>query len=265
MSNLPHDLLPITRPLEDSNSPNEVYFYNEVIQPLIKDIVQMEANGIPIDLDKVSELENVVVNVLDKVHKKLADNEVMLDFLKFVDVQYKKDKTKKLESKKKEPQDFIKPFDIKNTTHRTYVVNTYLITTGKTDMVMDKWSIKDLRKLNQILASKFISDLLAGNITDYMKAYISTAMYNLASVKADIFNENKINSKINQLEKQDLIHSFNPGSSLQKQMFFEYYGIESESETKAGNPQWDRAELLRLQSLLKTMIDEKGESHESES
>ena len=67
MSNLPHDLLPITRPLEDSNSPNEVYFYNEVIQPLIKDIVQMEANGIPIDLAKVTVLEDTVTTVLDEV------------------------------------------------------------------------------------------------------------------------------------------------------------------------------------------------------
>ena len=97
-----------------------------------------------------------------------------------------------------------------------------------------------------------------------MQTYINTAMYQLAQIKSEIYNENKIDSKINQLQEQDLIHSFNPGSSTQKQMFFEYYGIESENETKAGNPQWDRAELLRLQSLLKTMIDEKGDSHESD-
>ena len=265
MNKLPHDLLPIKRPLEDSNSPNEVYFYNEVIQPLIKDIVQMEANGIPIDLSKVSKLETTVVDVLSEVHKKLANNDMMLDFLKSVATQYKKDKAEELESKKKEPEDFLKPFDAKNTTHRTFVVNTYLTSNGKDDMIMEKWGVKDLKKLNQILASKFISDLLEGNIQDYMQTYINTAMYQLAQIKSEIYNENKIDSKINQLQEQDLIHSFNPGSSTQKQNFFKFYGIESEKETKAGNPQWDRTELLRLQELLKIMIDEKGDSHEPES
>ena len=262
LNSIPHDLLPIKRPLEDNNLPNEVYFYNEVIQPLIKDIVQMEANGIPIDLSKVSKLEAIVVDVISEVHKKLANNDMMLNFLKSVTTQYKKDKTKELESKKKEPEDFLKPFNIKNTTHRTFVVNTYLTSNGKDDMVMEKWGIRDLKKLNQILASKFISDLLEGDIQDYMQTYINTAMYKLAQTKSEIYNENKIDSKINQLQEQDLIHSFNPGSSTQKQNFFKFYDIESEKETKAGNPQWDRTELLRLQKLLETMIEEKGDNYD---
>ena len=262
---IPHDLLPIVRPLEDTTQYDETYFYENVVQPLIKDIVQMEANGIPIDLSKVSKLETTVVDVLSEVHKKLANNDMMLDFLKSVTTQYKKDKAEELESKKKEPEDFLKPFDVKNTTHRTFVVNTYLTSNGKDDMIMEKWGVKDLKKLNQILASKFISDLLEGNIQDYMQIYINTAMYRLAQMKSEIYNENKIDSKINQLQNQDLIHSFNPGSSTQKQNFFKFYGIESEKETKAGNPQWDRTELLRLQKLINIMIDEKGESHESES
>ena len=54
-----------------------------------------------------------------------------------------------------------------------------------------------------------------------------------------------------------LIDKFNPGSSVQKQEFFEFYGIESDKETKAGNPQWDRDALEELQKLLKTMIEDK--------
>ena len=265
MTHIPHDFLPIVRPLEDTTQYDETYFYENVVQPLIKDIVQMEANGIPIDLKKVAKLETTVDDVLGEVHHKLANNEMMLDFLKSVATQYKKDKAEELESKKKEPEDFLKPFDAKNTTHRTFVVNTYLTSNGKDDMIMEKWGVKDLKKLNQILASKFISDLLEGNIQDYMQTYINTAMYQLAQTKSEIYNENKIDSKINQLQEQDLIYSFNPGSPTQKQNFFKFYGIESEKETKAGNPQWDRKELERLQKLLKIMIDEKGDSHESES
>ena len=266
LNSIPHDLLPIKRPLEDSNSPNEVYFYNEVIQPLIKDIVQMEANGIPIDLKKVAKLETTVDDVLGEVHRKLANNDMMLDFLKSVAKEHKKAKTEELESKKKEAADFLKAFDAKNTTHRTYVVNSYLISQGKEDMMMDKWSIKDLKKLNQILASKFLSDLLLNeDIQEYMQLHINKGMLALAEAKAEAYNKNKIETKINNLQEANLISSFNPGSSTQKQNFFKFYGIESEKETKAGNPQWDRTELLRLQKLLKIMIDEKGDSHESES
>ena len=260
MSNLPHDLLPITRPLEETNLPSDTSFYDNVVKALIPDIVQMEANGIPIDLSKVSKLETTVTEVLSEVHKKLANNDIMLDFLKSVAKQYKKDKTEELVNKKKEPEDFLKPFDAKNTTHRTFVVNTYLTSNGKDDMTMEKWGVKDLKKLNQILASKFISDLLEGNIQDYMQTYINTAMYRLAKDKADAYNKNKVDSKINQLQEQDLIHSFNPGSSTQKQNFFKFYGIESEKETKAGNPQWDRTELLRLQKLLGIMIDKEQDN-----
>ena len=137
---LPHDLLPITRPLEETNLPSDTYFYDNVIQPLIKDIIQIEANGIPIDLKKVAKLETTVNGVLDEVHRKLANNDMMLDFLKSVAKEHKKAKTEELENKKKEAADFLKTFNAKNATHRTYVVNSYLISQGKEDMVMDKWS-----------------------------------------------------------------------------------------------------------------------------
>ena len=94
MENLiPHNLLPIVRPLEDTTQYNETYFYENVIQPLIKDIVQMEANGIPIDLKKVAKLETTVDDVLGEVHRKLANNDMMLDFLKSVAKEHKKAKT----------------------------------------------------------------------------------------------------------------------------------------------------------------------------
>ncbi len=266
MENLiPHNLLPIVRPLEDTTQYDETYFYENVVQPLIKDIVQMEANGIPIDLTKVSVLEDTVTNVLDEVYKKLANNELMLKFLRTVTTQYKKDKAEELETKKKTSEDFIKPFDIKNKVHRSYAVNTYLLSIDRKDMCMEEWSVKDLRKLNQILASNFLQALLDKIVNSSMEVYITSAMEALANDKADIYNKNKIDTKIEQLQEQDIIRGFNPGSPVQKQNFFKFYGIESEKETKTGNPQWDRTELLRLQELFKIMIDEKGDLHESES
>ena len=262
LNSIPHDLLPIKRPLEDSNSPNEVYFYNEVIQPLIKDIVEIEANGIPIDLSKVSKLEEVVDNVLSEVHKKLTNNKIMLEFLEKESDKYKKNKTEELENKVKTYENFLKPFDIKNKIHRTFVVNTYLISQVHNDKIMNEWSIKDLKLLNQIIGSKFIQNILDKKVEFWMEDTINLAMVRLAQIKADIYNKNKIESKINTINEQNLILKFNPGSSIQKQNFFNYYGIESEKETKTGNPSFDRKELERLQKLILMMIDEKDDIHE---
>ena len=252
----PHDLLPIVRPLETTVYPDNTFFYENVVKKLIPDIIQMEANGIPINLDKVNELEKVVTNVLDEARNKLANNDMMLDFLKYTEDKFKKDKTIELEAKKKDTSDFLKSFNIKNTIHRTFVVNHHLDKHNKSDMKIDKWSIKDLKKLNQILVSKFISDLLDNNIQEYMKPEIEEAMIKLAETKADIFNKNKIETKIEDLQNKNLIDNFNPASSLQIQNFFEYYNIKSENKTKGGNPQWDRAELERLQKLLNLLIKE---------
>lgn len=253
----PHNLLPIIRPLEDITELPETYFYDNVVQHLIKDIVRIEANGIPVCLEEVQSLENTVVNVLEEVRTKLQNNSVMLQFLAKQNEEARKDKTTQLESKKKSLTDFIKPFDISNKVHRTYLVNTYLRSTSKEDMCLQEWSIKDLKKLNQIIASKTIQDILDKKISTYLQQYIDIAMVALATDKAELFNKNKIETKIENLKETNLIYSFNPSSPLQKQKLFEFYNVKSESKTARGQPQWNRAELERLQKFLAVQIDSK--------
>lgn len=253
----PIDLLPIIRPLEDSNPPDGTYFYDNVIKYLIPDIIKMESNGIPINLDKVAEVQNTVDTVLDNVKDKLATNKLMLEFLSNKDNIAKQNKINSLNEKLKTPEDFIKPFNSKNKIHRTYVINEFLKETNREDMILEEWSIKDIKKLNQIIASNFINNLLDNSIKDYMIPIIDKAMYALATIKAEIYNKNKIKSKIESLDKVKLIDKFNPGSSTQKQEFFKFYDIKSDKETKTGNPQWDRDALEELQKLLKTMIEDK--------
>ena len=257
MHKSPIDLLPIKRPLEDDNFPEETFFYENVIKELIPDVLRFESNGIPINLEKLSEVEDTVNNILSTVRNKLDNNKLINDFLSYKDNIIKDKKCLALKTKEKTYKDFIKPFDIKNKIHRTFVINQYLLDNNKEDMIMNEWSIKDLKKLNQIIASKFINDLLNNDIQDYMNFIIDKAMIELATVKANTYNKNIIENKINKICNEKLIDSFNPGSSLQKQEFFKFYGIESESETKAGNPQWNREELEKLQQLLNVMIKDK--------
>lgn len=255
----PHDLLPIDKPSIEPHKDDSTYFYEKVVKHLIPDMVRMMNNGIPIDLQKVSELEDTVVSVLDKVHDKLRTNDLMLEFLKETSTGIKKQKIKQLEAKKKEPSDFLKEFDPKNKIHRTYLVNTYLKYEGKDDMILPEWSVKDLKKLNQIIASKFIDDLLnkSSEYTKYGNNLITMAMEQLACDKCEAYNKNRIESKIQSLDNSDIITLFNPGSDVQKRNLMKFLGIESENTTKAGNEQWNRNELQRLQKLIDVLLDEK--------
>ena len=87
-------------------------------------------------------------------------------------------------------------------------------------------------------------------------------MHQLAKDKCEIYNKNKIDSKIESLETSNLGVAFNPASAPQKQQFFDYCGIESENQTKAGNDQWNRPELEKLQKLLKMMIETEENKNE---
>lgn len=260
----PHDLLPIKRPLEDNVWPDDMYFYNNVIKPLIPDIIRLEATGIPINLEKVSEVEKAVESVLSEVAENLANNPLMKAFLseKFSYVQ--KTVSEETKSKEKSPENFYKDFDPKNKIHRSFVVNMYLRTNGHEDKTMDEWTKKDLKKLNQFIASKFLTDLIADNIQDYMQDIIKSAMSELASAKAKAYNKNKVEASQKKMEDKKAKLYFNPGSAQQKAQFFDYLGIDSENTTKAGNPQWDKSALENLHKLIKIMLDEKGEKHGSD-
>lgn len=253
----PIDLLPIKRPLEDSEEPTQTFFYDNVASKLVTDIVRLEANGIPIDLNKVAAVEDTVNSVLENVYSKLDQNNLMIRFLTQENNLKIQSKTQELEAKQKTITDFLVPFNPKNKVHRTYVINTYLSQNNYDDMCMDEWSLKDLKKLNQIIGSTFISNLVNNTIQSFMHSTINTAMEQLAADKAETYNKNKIKTKIENLKTDKLIRNFNPGSALQKQKFFSFLGIESEKETKGGNPQWDKKELERLQKLIGMLIDDK--------
>lgn len=250
----PWDLLPINNPKDEQ--PDKDYFYNNVVKYLIPDIVEMEANGIPISLDKVAELDEIVSKTLEEVKERLKNNPLVIKFLESKYIKVKKQKIENIKQKKKEITDFIVEFNIKNKIHRSYVINTYLDSIENSHMKMDEWSIKDTKKLNQIIASKFISDLLDSK--EFKDNYhINEGMKKLASNKCEAYNKNKIEKKIETVQQEKSLPEFNPSSSSQLGEFFKFYEIESENITPAENPKWDRQELERVQRMLKIEIERK--------
>lgn len=261
----PIDLLPINNPQDDPNPPTEYDFYLNVVKPLAKDIIKMEATGIPINLEKVSEVEQVLDNVLNNVTKVLLENPLVIKYLKEKTDKMIQNEYGKADKKKKSWEDFIKPFDRTNTVHRTQIVNYYLTRNHSSIIAsdataMEKWTIKDLKQLNQFMCSDFIDRLINDkDLSPYEDEYIKPAMELLAKMKADIFNKN-IEAKKANIKVEE---TFNPASTKHKQEFFTFLGIESESETKKGNPQFNRDELNKLLQYVNGYIDTKENEDDS--
>lgn len=245
---LPHDLLPIKRP--DEYEPTDtLYFYTHVAKPLIPDVIRIMENGIPIDLDKVIELENVVNTVLEESDNVIRNNPLIQEFIV--------EKNKQLKQFKKESiiidiDKYRVEFKLSNATHRRYAVEAYLASKGLIDEYGkdSDWSMKDIRQLNSVLNSTYLERLL--NKIDISKDPITiAAMNNLAKDKASIAEKKKL-TKVDEIK----VVEFNPASTTQLSEFFEYYDIESENTTPAGKASWNRASLEALLKEIESQIEE---------
>ena len=147
----PIDLLPIEHPIKVDPSVGELdYFYENVSKYLIEDVIKIMSNGIPIDLAKVAELETTVTNVLDDVTTRLASNSVIQDFQAFMYPKKFKAFKDELELRKRPISYYIKEY--KGTIpHRSWVINSILISEGRSDLVKPKWTLKELKMLIYVL------------------------------------------------------------------------------------------------------------------
>jgi len=237
----PHDLLPVLEPKEHSPPPG--YFYENVIRPLIPDIVRIMLNGIPMDLEKVDELREVVEDVLETVQSTLDKNKTIRAFQA---QKFPKERNKfiaEMKSKMKPLEHFLKEFKDSNKIHRTYIINAYLSENDLQQYHLDEWLVKDVKDLIKMLKQPilelvseletpqptFFDDVLAKKLTP---AQTENGMYRLAMDKQTIYNKT-YHDKIANVVLTDLVRPFNAGSSDQKNELFEYLGIKSEKLGKA--------------------------------
>ena len=75
----PDDLLPAPEPR--TVSPPEDYFYDNVVKHLVKDTVRIMNTGLPIDLDRVEELEVELDSIIAEVKTTLANNTYIQQYL----------------------------------------------------------------------------------------------------------------------------------------------------------------------------------------
>lgn len=185
----PWSLLPAPEPCTISPPPN--YFYEEVAKHLIKDTVRLMANGLPIDLQKVQELEATLDETLSKVQQSLASNPIVRQYLSERYSRLTKEYIADQQSKMKPPDHFFKPFSHKNMDHRSYFM--YLFIQGKDINPPDellpsgipKWSANDVKKLSGTYV--ILKKLLDGTISP-SNLFVQQAMQLIAQHKSEIYN-----------------------------------------------------------------------------
>ena len=229
----PWELLPAPVPKDAVYTDD--FFYTNVAKPLIYDTVRIMANGLPVDLAKVQELEDTLDEVLASVKESLRANPIVQNYLKQRYTNLVSAYKEEQQSKLKTASDFIKPFNHKDMNHRSYFMHIFcqgksipqpeaLLPTG-----IPKWTANDVKKLTG--TNPALTMLLAGTLSSTNTITLK-AMELLAQHKADTYNKSyqdniKSPTKVAMPE-------FNPASPDQKHdILTGILGYESSNLTDA--------------------------------
>lgn len=251
----PWDLLPVKEP--KTENPDDDYFYKNVIKHLIPDVVRVMANGIPIDIDKVRELEATLNDVLEKVDNSVQNNTYIKQFQILQHTELQKIYIAEQRLKMKLPKHFLKEFKPSDMTHRSYFMEEIYkdILKNATKNVnspykpedtlvtgIPKWTLADAKRYTTVHPAV---RLLVTKLIVPTNKFAKAAMKQLAIDKATIYNKRYYNNIENSSELK--LPPFNVASSTQKRKLFDWLGISSDKVSKdTGLPKWDRDEVERV-------------------
>lgn len=242
----PWDLLQNAKNPKGLHLPNS-YFYHYVAKHLVRDTVRLMMNGLPIDLQQVRKLENELVGLIEATENEVNDNPLMREFNTLRQEAMREAAINSLLSKRKKPNEFLKPFKPSDAIHRSFYMDIFADRVGlskpqeKLEIGASKWSHKLIKQLS---ATYPFLQSLASKTVDPSSPTAIEAMALLAKAKADEFNA-KIKEKINSLSVS--IPAFNLGSAQQKQEFFAWLGLESDAKSPTtGLDSWSRDQIERV-------------------
>jgi hypothetical protein len=250
--NNPIDLLPIADPISYDPSEGQLdYFYENVTKHLIPDVIRIMNNGIPIDLDKVKELETTVTNVLADVTTRLASNKVIQDFQAFMYPKKFKAFKEELDARKRPISYYLKEY--KNTVpHRTWVVNTYLKSIDSPHAGKDAWDVKSLKGLNILLADEVLASIIKNEADT---SVLEAGMLAMAEAKLKLYDKSIDTKVVEEGSKEKLLPPFNPASNKQKRELFEWLKIDAIRTSKdTGEPSYPREAIEEYLRLVDTLI-----------
>jgi DNA polymerase I-like protein with 3'-5' exonuclease and polymerase domains len=256
----PWQILPVPYPKDfDPSKEQPDYFYQNFVKHFIPDMIQMTSVGLNIDQQAVEELRNTIDTVLESVSETLENNTLIKEYQEHTHPYLVKEYKDKVLGSVRTVEHYVKEYNPKNITHRTYVVNNY-VENKKVHEVKSKWTISDIKKLNTYVKEKFLSMIIDGSVSVKNK-FVVGGMLTMAKDQSALWNKPRY-------EKSDIpveIPKFNPGSNKQLQEFFELLKVSPITVSKkTGNASWNRdnIELLykissdkKLLEVLQAVID----------
>ena len=243
MTYSPHDLLPA--PVPSTVNPPEDYFYSNVVKHLLPTTIRLMNTGLPIDLNRVEQLEAELDQILADVHSTLAANPHIQSYLQSRYASQIAAYQAAQSAKLKLPSDFSITFDHKKPEHRSYFMHLYALSQSlplPADTLptgISKWSSRDVQKLSA--SRPILQRLLAGQLRP---SETQPAIDLLTQHKADLRNK----STRDKINSPNIAYPvFNPASPIQKGELMDQLGLKSEATSKTtGADKWDRAQLERL-------------------
>ena len=242
----PWDQLPVAEP--KTVRPGVDHFYQTTAKHLIGPTVKLMMTGLPIDLDRVEELESHLDEVLEGVRTTIENNHYVKEYLDFTYKEQVAAYQAEQQSKLKKPSDFLVPFKYNDPVHRSCFMEVYaeMQNISRPDDRLPnsdiaKWPANTVKKLakGNLLLNKFITGQLKEG-----HPLVDKAVQKLAEYKCSLRNR----SYLEKIHKPNVkMPTFNPQSSVDKRGIFEMLNIPSEaSSSKTGLAKWDRAQIERV-------------------
>jgi hypothetical protein len=252
----PIDLLPLPEPR--SQEYPDGWFYENVAKHLIGDTIRIMHNGLPIDLDRVYELEIELDSILEGVQHTIDNNKWIKEFQEAMFPQKSAELRAEVEAKMRGPDYYYQPFTLEKAravANRSIYMNLFIeehaeelfdIVTPIEEIIegVPKWTVRDIKpyvdkfpELNRLLKKTISPD----------EPRAEAAARQFAILKSEIYNRSYL-TQIANINFNDVMGSFNPGSSLQKRKFFDWVGVEPIAFSKdTGEPSYGREQIEELQ------------------
>ena len=246
------NLFPIKFPKE--YNPGRRYFYESVVKPLIKSIIEMRAVGIPLDMDRVFELRDGLDSIIAEAQQELNSNPLIQDFQNEAFQKAKANHIQTTKEKQRQLEYYLKPFNVDNMDHRSYFMN-YLsfqhnLNYKPEGLLPDgtlKWTVKDVKLCYEACQLPILSQILDKSIpVDNISVKAAMRMY--ATTKANLYNKQYVD------QLADLsgftIPDFNPGSNPQVSALFQKHNLPPVVFSKeTGEPSYGREALEIYEQL----------------
>jgi hypothetical protein len=241
MKKRPYQYLPLPEPKD--YDPGPLFFYENIVHPMIPDAIRIMDTGLYIDQDAVESLRVVIDEVLQKVEKTLARNPYIRKFQEHIQPKLQEAWEEQATKAVRTADAYLREYNPNDIQHRTWVVNQILSDVGKKEDHKDKWAVADIKKYN-IFAALPLLDMVVQKQISPQSVVAQKAMQALAEYKTELWNKPRWEKARQRVE----VPPFNPNSNPQVRDFFDFLGIEALAWSKdTGEPSWGRDQLEELQ------------------